>query len=367
MTSLTHPLRIDAVEAPGGGLIGMTLCPGKKQAGAVSGTWDRDLDLDLAHVRGWGAVAVATLMEAHELARYRVERLGAAVESLGMEWHHLPIVDVDVPRGPFEALWVRSGPRLWASLAEGHRVLLHCRGGLGRTGTIAARLLAELGVPARDAVAAVRAVRPGALETAAQVAHARAVLPVLPAVAPGDGGGRRGCPGRAPDPGSNARGGRRRRADPADDRRPPSSWTRVGAPRRTFAAPSTGPSAPARPSTAPVIGPAPAGSHGRAVARCAPRTTTSSAGLRRSVHPQHGFEPLHGAPRSGDLVRHPHERAGGHQRLSEGLLDHVLGRMKPHSWPHSWGRGRSLPAPPMLVRHGAFRSSRPPRRLPRQR
>lgn len=176
MTSLTHPLRIDAVEAPGGGLIGMTFCPGKKQPRAASGPWDRDLDLDLARVREWGAVAVVTLMEAHELAKYKVERLGTAVEALGMEWHHLPIIDVDIPRGPFEALWVRSGPRLREHLAAGRRILLHCRGGLGRTGTIAARLLAELGTPARDAVATVQKARPGTLETDEQVAHALAVL-----------------------------------------------------------------------------------------------------------------------------------------------------------------------------------------------
>ena len=188
MTSRTHPLRIDAIEAPGGGLTGMTFCPGKKQPLAAMGAWDRDLDLDLARVREWGAVAVATLMEAHELAEYQVERLGPAVEALGMEWHHLPIIDVDVPRERFEALWVQSGPRLRGHLSAGRRILLHCRGGLGRTGTIAARLLAELGVPAQDAIDAVRKARPGTLETSEQVAHALAVLPISAATRPGADG-----------------------------------------------------------------------------------------------------------------------------------------------------------------------------------
>ncbi len=189
MTSLSHPLRIDTVTVPGGGLIGMTFCPGKKQPVAAMGAWDRDLDLDLACARKWGSVAVATLMEKHELAKYQVECLGAAVEALGMEWHHLPIIDVDIPREPFEALWVRSGPRLREHLAQGQRILLHCRGGLGRTGTIAARLLAELGLPAQAAVAAVRKARPGTLETGAQVAHALAVLPILSAAGPGKSDG----------------------------------------------------------------------------------------------------------------------------------------------------------------------------------
>ncbi len=153
------------------------------------GAWDRDLDLDLARVRESGAVAVVTLMEAHELAAYQVEHLGAAIEALGMEWHHLPIIDVDVPREPFEALWVRSGPRLRDHLRARRRILLHCLGGLGRTGTVAVRLLAELGVPAREALVAVRKARPGTLECPAQVAHALAVLPVLSAAMPGEGSG----------------------------------------------------------------------------------------------------------------------------------------------------------------------------------
>jgi ADP-ribosyl-[dinitrogen reductase] hydrolase len=50
-TSLSRPLRIDATAAPDGDLIGMTLCPGKKQMGSISDTWDRDLaaDLDQGH------------------------------------------------------------------------------------------------------------------------------------------------------------------------------------------------------------------------------------------------------------------------------------------------------------------------------
>ena len=47
-------------------------------------------------------------------------------------------------------------------------MLVHCRGGLGRAGTIAARLLIELGIEPATAIERVRAVRPGAIETRAQ-------------------------------------------------------------------------------------------------------------------------------------------------------------------------------------------------------
>jgi ADP-ribosyl-[dinitrogen reductase] hydrolase len=116
-------------------------------------------------------------MEQHELTRYGVAGLGAAVAARGMAWLHLPIVDVDIPRAPFEAAWVTAGPRLHGWLREGRRVLLHCKGGLGRTGTIACLLLIEQGMQPDAAIRAVRAARDGTIETPAQVAWVRARTP----------------------------------------------------------------------------------------------------------------------------------------------------------------------------------------------
>jgi ADP-ribosyl-[dinitrogen reductase] hydrolase len=87
---------------------------------------------------------------------------------LGIEWHHLPIRDVDVPDDEFEDQWKTSGPRLRSLLLEGKKVVIHCLGGLGRTGTIAARLLVEFGASPAEAIKAVRTARPGAIETTEQ-------------------------------------------------------------------------------------------------------------------------------------------------------------------------------------------------------
>ena len=79
---------------------------------------------------------------------------------------------VGVPDGAFESAWRDTGAQLHAILARGGRVLLHCMAGRGRSGTIAARLLVESGaMAAPEAIGAVRAVRPGAIETAQQVRH----------------------------------------------------------------------------------------------------------------------------------------------------------------------------------------------------
>jgi ADP-ribosyl-[dinitrogen reductase] hydrolase len=166
-TSLTHPLQIAVVTAgPEFGRVGITFCPGQYDRHAMSGYQDRDLALDLDTVRDWGAAAVVTLLEQKELSLLRVERLGKEVLRRKMRWFHLPIVDVSIPDERFEQEWGLAGGELRSMLRRRLDVLVHCRGGLGRAGTIAARLLAELGMEPTKAIASVRAVRPGAIETA---------------------------------------------------------------------------------------------------------------------------------------------------------------------------------------------------------
>lgn len=152
-TSQTDPLRIDHV----GFGIGLTFCPGKYDAGR----WDRDLDADLAVVQAWGATTLVTLIEDFEFDLLRVRALPERARAL-FEWHHLPIRDGGVPDAAFEMRWAA------ASLRTTERLVLHCRGGLGRAGLAAARLLVEAGIEPEAAIRQVRKARPGAIETAEQ-------------------------------------------------------------------------------------------------------------------------------------------------------------------------------------------------------
>ncbi|MBZ4021165.1 hypothetical protein CKO11_01640 [Rhodobacter sp. TJ_12] len=173
-TSETHPLQIAEVSAgPGLGRIGLTFCPGKYDRAAYSGAWARDLDLDLDVIAAWGARVVVTLVEPAELAALKVPGLGAAVHARGMIWQHLPIADYSVPDDLFEVRWASAGRGLRDILRAGQDILVHCKGGLGRAGMIAARLLAELGMEPKAAIRAVRTARPGAIETPSQLALVR--------------------------------------------------------------------------------------------------------------------------------------------------------------------------------------------------
>lgn len=177
-TSHTHPLQIAEVGIGQGlGAIGITFCPGKKQPGALTGAWDRDLGLDLDAVSAFGAAALVTLIEEHEIGELKVHGIGKETMLRQMDWLHLPITDVSVPGPEFEQAWQVHGPGLRATLRDGFNVVVHCKGGLGRAGTIAARLLVELGADPAAAISQVREVRPGAIETRAQEDYVRSLGP----------------------------------------------------------------------------------------------------------------------------------------------------------------------------------------------
>ena len=148
-----------------GGSLGLTLCPGKKD---VSRSWNRDLGADLRAIRAWGATTVVTLIEDHEFRLLRIESLADDVRALGMNWVHLPIVDVSIPDSRFEDAWIGDGPKLHDRLDAGEKILIHCRGGLGRTGLVAGRILVERGCAPKSAIQRIRSVRPNAIETSEQ-------------------------------------------------------------------------------------------------------------------------------------------------------------------------------------------------------
>ncbi len=166
-TSESHPLRIDDLSV-GNGRLGLTFCPGKTGPSVFGLPWDRDLNADLDQIMAWGAATMVTLLEDHEFEILGVPNLGQRAQARGLEWHHFPIPDVRVPGSEAMRHWPRVSTRLHSLLDDGRHVLIHCRGGRGRAGTVAALLLVERGWGAEDAIAEIRRVRQGAIETQEQ-------------------------------------------------------------------------------------------------------------------------------------------------------------------------------------------------------
>jgi len=167
---MTASLHIDHVQSrPDMGLIGLSICPGKKKLEGKTEPHRIDMITDLHAICAWNAVAVLTLLEERDMHDLGVSDLGEKILSVGLQWFHLPIKDYGIPSGAFEKHWQTVSKDLHTILKAGDNILVHCNAGLGRSGTIAAKLLIELGIEAKDAVHQIRQIRPGAIETTAQL------------------------------------------------------------------------------------------------------------------------------------------------------------------------------------------------------
>lgn len=177
--SINSPIRIAGIEV-GAGVIGMTFCPGKHDVGSDGVRWARDLEIDLDAVMQWGATCIISIMERDEFSILNVPELGGKIQSRSMAWHHLPIADQSIPWGDFLYTWSCLSKSLQRRLAAGEKIVLHCRGGLGRTGLIAALLLIDLGWGADAAIKLVREARSSrTIETKEQEEYVRRYMPYL--------------------------------------------------------------------------------------------------------------------------------------------------------------------------------------------
>jgi hypothetical protein len=127
------------------------------------------LACDLATIEAWGAEILVSLIEPREYALAGVERLPELVP-IGIRHIQLPIADFSVPDDRWENAWEREGALVRSVLRRGGKVCIHCMGGYGRTGMVAARILVEFGVEPKEAIALIRAARPGAIEMPEQEA-----------------------------------------------------------------------------------------------------------------------------------------------------------------------------------------------------
>jgi protein-tyrosine phosphatase len=172
-TSQNDPIQvnfIDGHDLPAAGKLGLTFAPGKKGPAYHSATiWDRDVNSDLQRmVDHYGMSTLVSLMEDFEYPLLEIADLFSQAESQGVEVVHYPIRDVSVPPADAMAGFASLISDITARLASGETVVAHCRGGLGRTGLVAAAVLVAAGHEPERAIKAVRSARPRTLETRAQ-------------------------------------------------------------------------------------------------------------------------------------------------------------------------------------------------------
>jgi|GEM_PF-484935 len=169
-TCARYPFEVAWVEldtAPGH--LGVAMAPGRHERDGDRVVWSRDLHGDLRRLRHVHRCDVlVTLLTDDELGELGIAELEHAVAIHGIEQLRLPVRDGGVP--PPEALVevLALLDRLREHMLAGRRVVLHCRAGQGRSGMLAALVVASLWELPVEAIARVRRAQPRAVETVQQ-------------------------------------------------------------------------------------------------------------------------------------------------------------------------------------------------------
>ncbi|MEM7346093.1 MAG: phosphotransferase, partial [Chloroflexota bacterium] len=164
------PLRVDWLDPnyTGDGRMGLTLLPGRLDYG-------RNLHNDIAALKDQKVSHIVTLITENEFTHYGVDTLLDQYRKAGFETYHLPILDQGVcSDAEMQTLldWLDQ------ALADEANIMIHCVGGLGRSGLVAACHLKNEGLDSEAAIAEVRRARsPRAIESQAQEVFIEEFLP----------------------------------------------------------------------------------------------------------------------------------------------------------------------------------------------
>lgn len=168
-TSITDPIQVSWIKmdiGAGKGMFGITFAPGKKAHSLFGAPWNRNLELDLDRLKAvYQVQTLISLIEEQELEQLQIYGLVSAANQRQIALFRSPIVDGSIP----SLEQANNISHIAINLANsGQRVVFHCRGGLGRAGTLTACVLTHLGYSASEAITLTRKHRKGALETPQQ-------------------------------------------------------------------------------------------------------------------------------------------------------------------------------------------------------
>lgn len=147
----------EIAKIPNKGRLTISMAPGKKDK-----KWNRNITRDLLSIRQSGIQVIICLLQRSELKSLSLIDYPRKASDSGFIFYHLPVRDRSIPHLDDMNVLV---PIIIKHLCSGHNVLIHCRSGLGRAGTVAACCLSHFGFTSSDCIQIVRFQRPGSIQT----------------------------------------------------------------------------------------------------------------------------------------------------------------------------------------------------------
>ena len=159
---LMHPFEVFEISL-GPALLGISCLPG------LQGNFLADIE----KIFNWKPATIVSLTEKKEMEDLGARDFISLIEKEKIPWLHFPIKDFGTVNQKQKFLWEPISKNIHQKINNGDRILIHCRGGCGRSGMIVLRIMIEFGEDPDEALERLRKIRPCAVETKAQENWAR--------------------------------------------------------------------------------------------------------------------------------------------------------------------------------------------------
>ncbi|WP_370979420.1 tyrosine-protein phosphatase [Agaribacterium sp. ZY112] len=156
----THPF--DVLSLANKAKFIFTACPGTKGC-SLTEAFDTLVEA--------GADAVITLLADKELQALSLTSFSNEASKYSFNWYQLPIDDDAEPDERFALAWQKNKSELLRLVQDNKTIVIHCRGGTGRTGLVAAMLLLESGQTWPEVKSQIQSIRAKALTLPAHLRY----------------------------------------------------------------------------------------------------------------------------------------------------------------------------------------------------